>query len=106
MRSAGNSFTARRRTKRARWQGAIPAQLTLRNGQLVAHDGAAEHLEEAFRRLGTSVIEEYAEFIPHGAPPDAVKKLYAGKVTFVGGPEGEKMMYAMGAEFVEVGSTH
>ena len=24
------------------------------------------------------------------------------KVTFVGGPEGEKMMYAMGAEFVEV----
>jgi xanthine dehydrogenase YagR molybdenum-binding subunit len=82
--------------------GRDPTQLTLRNGQLVAHDGAAEHLEEAFRRLGTSVIEEYAEFIPHGAPPDAVKNLYAGKVTFVGGPEGEKMMYAMGAEFVEV----
>ena len=86
--------------------GRDPTQLTLRNGQLVAHDGAAEHLEEAFRRLGTSVIEEYAEFIPHGAPSDAVKKLYAGKVAFVGGPEGEKMMYAMGAEFVEVGSTH
>jgi len=82
--------------------GRDPAQLTLRNGQLVAHDGAAEDLEGTFRRLGTSVIEEYAEFIPHGAPPDAVKKLYAGKVTFVGGPSGEKMMYAMGAEFVEV----
>jgi xanthine dehydrogenase YagR molybdenum-binding subunit len=82
--------------------GRDPAELTLRNGQLVAHDGAAEDLEEAFRRLGTSVIEEYAEFIPHGAPSDAVKNLYAGKVTFVGGPEGEKMMYAMGAEFVEV----
>jgi xanthine dehydrogenase YagR molybdenum-binding subunit len=82
--------------------GRDPAQLTLRNSQLVAHDGAAEDLEETFRRLGTSIIEEYAEFIPHGAPSDSVKNLYAGKVTFVGGPEGEKMMYAMGAEFVEV----
>lgn len=78
--------------------GRDPAQLTLRNRQLVAHDGAAEDLEEAFRRLEMSVIEEYAEFNPRGAPPDAVKNLYAGKVTFVGGPEGEKMMYAMGAE--------
>src|SRR5260370_19986552 len=82
--------------------GRDPAQLTLRNGQLVAHDGATEPLEKAFRRRGTSVIEEYAEFIPKGAPLDAVKKLYAGKVTFVGGPEGEKMMYAMGAELVAV----
>jgi xanthine dehydrogenase YagR molybdenum-binding subunit len=82
--------------------GRDPAQLTLQDGQVLARDGTAEHLEEAFRRLGTSVIEEYAEFIPHGAPPDAVKNLYAGKVTLVGGPEGEKMMYAMGAEFVEV----
>jgi xanthine dehydrogenase YagR molybdenum-binding subunit len=82
--------------------GRDPAQLALRNGELVAHDGAAEQLEEAFRRLGTSIIEEYAEFIPHGAPPDAVKNLYSGNVTLVGGFAGEKMMYAMGAEFVEV----
>jgi len=82
--------------------GRDPAQLTLRNGELVSDDGTVEQLEEAFRRLGTSVIEEYAEFIPKGAQLDAVKNLYAGKVTFVGGPEGEKMMYAMGAEFVEV----
>jgi xanthine dehydrogenase YagR molybdenum-binding subunit len=82
--------------------GRDPAQLTLESGQLLAHDGAAEPLAEAFQRLGTSVIEEYAEFIPRGAPPDAVKNLYAGKTTFVGGSEGERMMYAMGAEFVEV----
>jgi xanthine dehydrogenase YagR molybdenum-binding subunit len=82
--------------------GSDPAKLTLEFGRVVAPDGAAEQLEEVFRRLGTSVIEEYAEFIPHGAPPDAIKNLYAGKVTFVGGSEGEKMIYAMGAEFVEV----
>src|SRR5579871_1298073 len=82
--------------------GRDPTQLTFRNGQIVAPDGAAELVEETFRRLGTSVIEEYAEFIPHGAPPEAVKDLYAGKVTLVGGPEGEKMMFAMGAELVEV----
>jgi xanthine dehydrogenase YagR molybdenum-binding subunit len=82
--------------------GSDPAKLTLEFGRVVAPDGAAEQLEEVFRRLGTSVIEEYAEFIPHGAPPDAIKNLYAGKVTFVGGSEGEKMIYAMGAEFAEV----
>jgi xanthine dehydrogenase YagR molybdenum-binding subunit len=59
-------------------------------------------LADQFKRLGVGAIEEYAEFIPSGAPPDAIKKLYAGTPTLVGGPEGDKLMYAMGAEFVEV----
>ncbi len=66
--------------------------------------GGAEggSLEDQFRRLGAGAIEEYAEFIPPGAPPDAIKKLYAGTPTLTGSPEGDKLMYAMGAEFVEV----
>jgi len=65
-------------------------------------EAAGGSLEDQFKRLGVGAIEEYAEFIPPGAPPDAIKKLYAGTPTLVGGPEGAKLMYAMGAEFVEV----
>ncbi len=59
-------------------------------------------LESAFKRLGVGAIEEYAEFVPPGAPPDALQKLYAGKPYLGGGSHGEKLMYALGAEFVEV----
>jgi xanthine dehydrogenase YagR molybdenum-binding subunit len=52
--------------------------------------------------MGSGAIEEYAEWIPPGAPPDAIKKLYQGASTLKGGLEGEKMMAAFGAEFVEV----
>ena len=31
-----------------------------------------------------------------------MQDLYAGKLTMTGGPHGEKVMYATGAEFVEV----
>jgi len=47
-------------------------------------------------------VEEYAEFVPHGLKPDAIKDLYAGKLVMTGGSHGDKVMYAMGAEFVEV----
>ena len=70
--------------------------------QLTAPDGATEKLEDTFRRLGVSAIEEYAEYAPEGVKPDAVKSLYAGKGAMTGGPKGRKLMYAMGAEFVEV----
>ncbi|ETR77144.1 xanthine dehydrogenase [Afipia sp. P52-10] len=58
--------------------------------------------EESFRKLGVGAIEEYAEFVPPGAPADAIKKLYEGKPSLGGGSQGEKLMYALGAEFVEV----
>jgi xanthine dehydrogenase YagR molybdenum-binding subunit len=64
--------------------------------------GVRESLEDKFKRLGVGAVEEYAEFIPRGAKPDALKQLYQGKPTLGGGSKGEKLMYAMGAEFVEV----
>ena len=62
----------------------------------------AKTLEDQFKRLGVGAIEEYAEFLPPGGKPDAIKKLYAGTPLLGGGSKGEKLMYALGAEFVEV----
>jgi xanthine dehydrogenase YagR molybdenum-binding subunit len=64
--------------------------------------GSTEKLDDAFRRLGVGAIEEYAEFLPPGSKPDAMKNLYAGQPSLGGGSHGEKLMYALGAEFVEV----
>jgi xanthine dehydrogenase YagR molybdenum-binding subunit len=77
-------------------------ELTLRNAEVVAGDGAGESFADLFKRLGVSAIEEYAEFVPQGLEPTAVQSLYAGKLAMTGGAHGEKVMYAAGAEFVEV----
>jgi xanthine dehydrogenase YagR molybdenum-binding subunit len=77
-------------------------ELDLTDGRAVAKDGAAEKLEDLFKRAAVSAIEEYAEYIPPGAKPDAIQKLYAGQATQTGGAHGEYLMYAQGAEFVEV----
>jgi xanthine dehydrogenase YagR molybdenum-binding subunit len=79
---------------------------------LVARLNAAggNSIEAKFDKLGVSTLEEYAEFIPEEAKPNPVtelfsnpiKKLYAGVPTLVGGSQGKKNMYAVGAEFVEV----
>ena len=82
--------------------GRAADELTLKNGKAVAPDGAQEKLEDVFKHAGVNAIEEYAEFVPHGVKPDAIKQLYAGKASMTGGPDGDKLMYAMGAEFVEV----
>jgi xanthine dehydrogenase YagR molybdenum-binding subunit len=79
-----------------------PEELTLQDGKAVARDGAEQKLEDLFRHAGVSAIEEYAEFVPHGIRADAINQLYAGKASITGGPQGEKLMYATGAEFVEV----
>jgi xanthine dehydrogenase YagR molybdenum-binding subunit len=68
----------------------------------VARDGATEKLEDLFKRLGAGAIEEYAEFVPAGLKPDTVRSLYSGRGALTGGPSGEMLMYALGAEFVEV----
>ena len=60
------------------------------------------NLEDRFKSLGVGAIEEYAEYLPPGAKPDSMKNLYAGTPFLGGGSKGEKLMYAMGAEFVEV----
>lgn len=56
-----------------------------------------------FDRLGVSVIEEYAEFVPHGVKPEGIDKLYSGHSMIKGGSMLEdRIQYAFGAEFVEV----
>jgi xanthine dehydrogenase YagR molybdenum-binding subunit len=82
--------------------GRSPGQLMLKGGKLVAPDGAEEKLEDGFRHAGLGAIEEYAEFIPSGVRADAIKQLYTGKASTTGGPADAKLMYATGAEFVEV----
>jgi len=76
--------------------------LTLNDGKVITTDGAGEKIEDVFKRMGVSSIEEYAEFVPPGLEPKAMSSLYAGTYTSTGGSHGEKIMYAMGAEFVEV----
>lgn len=61
-----------------------------------------EDLGAAFERLGAGAIEEYAEFIPEGGKPDALRQLYQGRPALGGGSHGKSLMYALGAEFVEV----
>lgn len=79
--------------------------------QTVGSSGGGPNSREAqFARLGVSTLEEYAEFVPSDAKPnpvtglftDPMKKLYDGTPTLVGGSRGEALMYALGAEFVEV----
>jgi xanthine dehydrogenase YagR molybdenum-binding subunit len=80
-------------------------------GAFASADPSAEAILRAkFQRLGVSSLEEYAEYVPDAAKPNAVSglfsnpidKLYKGQNTLVGGSKGEKLMYALGAEFVEV----
>ncbi len=60
-------------------------------------------LEKAFDALGVSVVEEYAEWKPEGAPSDSFKAMHKGQMRMVGGSEmKDKIAYAFGAEFVEV----
>jgi xanthine dehydrogenase YagR molybdenum-binding subunit len=93
---------------------ACDALMARLNGQSTAKrettGAAVNSLEAKFASLGVATLEEYAEFVPRDAKPNVVtelfsnpvKKLYAGTPTLVGGSKGEKLMYAMGAEFVEV----
>jgi xanthine dehydrogenase YagR molybdenum-binding subunit len=78
------------------------SDMALADGRVIAAGGAREDLDQTFQRIGASAIEEYAEFVPKGVKPQSVAELYAGTSAATGGPEGEKTMYAMGAEFVEV----
>jgi xanthine dehydrogenase YagR molybdenum-binding subunit len=82
--------------------GRDAAALSLNGGKITAAGGAEQKLEDVFKTMGASSIEEYSEFVPHGLEPKAMADLYAGKNTTTGGSHGEKVMYAMGAELVEV----
>jgi xanthine dehydrogenase YagR molybdenum-binding subunit len=95
-------FRAAAGINRSALAGQPAAQLDLKDGRIVGADGAAETLARAFGQLGSGVIEEYAEWAPPGAGAEGIKALYEGATKYSGGPEGDKLMYAFGAEFVEV----
>jgi len=80
----------------------VVSEPTLRDGKVVASDGMAETFSDVFKRIGASALEEYAEYVPPGVKAEAVAQLYAGTSTQTGGPHGQYLMYAQGAEFVEV----
>jgi xanthine dehydrogenase YagR molybdenum-binding subunit len=77
-------------------------ELDLADGQVVTGDGSRAELAEVFSRLGGESLEEEAEWLPPGVPPEAGRELPKGKLQIVGGPTEERLMFAFGAEFVEV----
>jgi len=72
----------------------------LTEGRAIATDGASVPMQDLAGNTG--VIEEYAEFVPEGISASSMKKLYEGQLSLTGGAKGKKLMYALGAEFVEV----
>jgi xanthine dehydrogenase YagR molybdenum-binding subunit len=68
-----------------------------------AKSGRPFDREKAFDALGVSVVEEYGEWKPDGAPMDSFPAMHNGQVRMVGGDKmKDKIAYAFGAEFVEV----
>ncbi len=82
-------------------QGRPVSDFALADGRIAAGN-VSEPLDAVFRQQGLGAIEEYAESIPRGLPPDAMERLYHGHVTMTGGEKGEKVAFAFGAQFVEV----
>jgi xanthine dehydrogenase YagR molybdenum-binding subunit len=83
------------------------AKETVGVGQTPSTQAARSHrplnLEQAFDALGVSVVEEYGEWKPEGAPMDSLRAMHKGQMRMVGGSEMKgKIAYAFGAEFVEV----
>jgi xanthine dehydrogenase YagR molybdenum-binding subunit len=76
------------------------SDLKLSEGRAIATDGASVPMQDLAGETG--VIEEYAEFVPEGMSASSMKKLYEGQTSLTGGSRGKKLMYALGAEFVEV----
>ena len=70
-------------------------------------NAVAKACEQAKARMKASndpfaggAIEIYAENVPEGTSPDAIKKLYAGQPSFV--EDDKHLRYAFGAQFAEV----
>jgi xanthine dehydrogenase YagR molybdenum-binding subunit len=83
--------------------GSDPTQLTLRLGAVTPERGGpAQPLAALLKFMGVGALEEYAEFVPQGAPPDAMQKLYQGQSSLVRGTQHAAAAFAFGAQFVEV----
>jgi xanthine dehydrogenase YagR molybdenum-binding subunit len=75
--------------------------LDLTDGRVASARGA-EDMAKVFDRLRAGVIEEYVEWVPPGAPGDAVKALNNGQTRMIRAERKDNIAYAFGAEFVEV----
>jgi xanthine dehydrogenase YagR molybdenum-binding subunit len=64
--------------------------------------GATGSLAAKFDRLRVERIARYAEWIPRGLGRQTLRDLHRGGVTFEGGVTKDRLMFAFGAEFVEV----
>ena len=75
----------------------------VQEGRLSAAPPSGARLVGAMKSQGMGAVEDYGEFVPAGSKPDAMQKLYEGTSLIVGGSKGDReMMFAFGAEFVEV----
>ena len=69
---------------------------------------AGQERAAAFTRLGVSQLSELGEFLPPGKKPEILHKLRKGQVPFASqargdeSKDGKPLMFAFGAEFVEV----
>lgn len=69
---------------------------------LGANDAGSDVLA-ALKSRGRGAIEHYSEWRPKGAPESALEKLYTGHAESVGGTKDkDRIMFAFGAQFVEV----
>lgn len=82
--------------------GQIQSKLFQRNGEDAMTGVTHEELAAAFDKAGSSVLEEFYEWVPPDAKPGAGEALFKGQVRITGGPEKKRTMFAFGAEFVEV----
>jgi xanthine dehydrogenase YagR molybdenum-binding subunit len=83
--------------------GSNASQLVLADWSLKGPDGKSMPLDQAIARASNGAIEAYAENVPHGVPPEGLKKLYQGHATLAGGAKmKDRIQFAFGAEFVEV----
>lgn len=89
-------------TKQGPLAGLSADKLELKRGKIVSPDGKSAPLDVVLDAVGGGVIEEYAEWFGAGQSAKDVAGLYNGKIAITGGAQGEKLMYAFGAEFVEV----
>ncbi len=85
------------------FHGLDPSSLLLRHGALCGADSKSEPIKRAIMRVTPGALEAYAEFLPHGAPPDALQSLYQGVSILVGGVRlKDRVQCSYGANLVEL----
>jgi xanthine dehydrogenase YagR molybdenum-binding subunit len=85
------------------FHGADPAALKFERGELRGPDGKGEPLAAALARMGSGVVETYAENLPLGAPADGLETMRKdGMAMSRGSKRKDGVCYAFGAQLVEV----